>query len=151
MKKTFILFYISILCFSFEINNEVRKFGFYSNEISTDGEHSHGYTLQLWKYKNSLIGKLSYNEGLIGDQVSDYISNVNYNSKNGSLYFETALDNEKVNFNGKILKSKIIGTFKWNSKITNKESLGICCSDAEINIDYRTLDKWKKMWQRFDN
>ncbi|MBG6111887.1 hypothetical protein IWX84_002778 [Flavobacterium sp. CG_9.10] len=81
IKKRIFIFSLFVILTAFDIEKEVKTFGFYSNEKSNDGEHSKGYTLQLWKYRNTLIGKLSYNEGLIGDQISNYISNVKYNSE----------------------------------------------------------------------
>lgn len=151
MKKTFFIFSIFLILTAFNIEKEVKTFGFYSNEKSNDGEHSKGYILQLWKYKNTLIGKISYNEGLIGNQISSYVFNVKYNEEKGILYFESTLDGEKIKFNGKISKSKTFGTYTWPSKIDKNQSMKICCDDAPINIDYQTLNEWKKMWEEFEN
>jgi len=151
MKKTFLIFSLFLILTAFNIEKEVKTFGFYSNEKSNDGEHSKGYTLQLWKYKNTLIGKISYNEGLIGDQISGYISNVKYNSEKETLYFESALDGEKINFNGKISSSKTSGTYTWKSRIDKNQYMNICCEDAQINVDYLTLKEWKEMWKEFEH
>lgn len=130
--------------------NEVKTFGFYSNEKSNDGEHSIGYTLQLWRYKNTLVGKVSYNEALIGDHSSGFISNVKYDPKRKTLSFDSILGKENVSFSGKIISSRISGAFTWARHKDQNQSLKSCCKDAEINKDYLTLSEWKKMWQKFE-
>ncbi len=149
MKKTVILFFVFLLVSAFNSESEVKTFGFYANEKSFDGEHSKGYTLHLWTYKNALIGWISYNEGLIGDQISGDISNVKYDQKRGTLSFESVLEGEKIKFSGKISKAEASGTFTWASKMDKKQTMESCCEDAPINRDYPTLKDWEKMRENF--
>lgn len=149
MKKAFFVLAIFLILTAFNTEKAIKTFGFYSNEKSNDGEHSQGYTLQLWKYKNTIIGKISYNEGLIGDNISGYIANVKFNKE--MLYFESTLNDEKIKFNGKISKTKIFGTFTWPSQVDKDQLMKLCCNDAPINVDYATLNEWKKMWYKFEN
>lgn len=151
MKKTFLIFSLFLIFTSFKPESEIKPFGFYSNEKSSDGEHSNGYTLQLWKYKNNLIGKLSYNEGQIGTQVSGFISNVKYNSEKETLIFESKLDEERIVFNGKISKNKVVGTYIWPTRLDKNQTLKMCCKDAQINTEYQTFDEWEKMWKQYEN
>lgn len=149
MKKNIILLFVLI---SISLNAQVKKIGFYSNEVSKDAEHSVGYILQLWKYKDKIIGQISYNEGLIGDQISNFISNVQYDAKSKSFSFQSKLGNSHLEFIGKLYKSEVLGSFKWNStKATKQESLKICCKDSEINVDYKSLEHWNEMWKEFEN
>ena len=140
-----------LICFSLSLQAQVKKFGFYTNERSGDGEHSFGYTFQLWKYNNTIIGKVSFTEGLIGDQVSSFISDVHYNPETNAISFVSKIDNTPLEFNGTIYKSEIRGVFKWNlKKVTKLETLKLCCKDAEINVDYKSFEDWKAMWKQFD-
>ena len=149
MKNLLLLLSLLFFTSSF-IDNDVKRFGFYSNEKSTDGEHSLGYTIQLWKYDNNIIGKIEFNEGLIGDQVGGFIENVKYNSKTGNLIFQSQLDTEKITFIGKVYKAKIIGKVIWKTKTDKNQVLEKCCNDAEINRDFPTIKDWKSMWQKFE-
>jgi hypothetical protein len=149
MKKIIIALF---LFFSLSLNAQVKKLGFYTNEVSKDGEHSTGYTLQLWKYNDMIIGQVSYNEGLIGDQISNFISNVQYDPESKSFSFQSKLGDSLLEFVGNIYKTEVLGAFKWNSiKATKRKSLKICCEDAEINIDYKSFEDWKQMWKQFEN
>ncbi len=81
MKITLFFLIIISNVIAFTSDNELKTFGFYTNEKSTNGELPIGYTLQLWKYNNTLIGVLRYNEGSFGINTSGFIDNVKYNSK----------------------------------------------------------------------
>jgi hypothetical protein len=149
MMKTIALI-ASLLAFTFfNTKDEVKAFGFYSNEKSNDGNHSIGYTLQLWKYKGALIGQLSYNEAEIGSNARGLITNVKYNPTSKLLSFDATLNQQKISFKGKILSAQVLGTFTWSSHKAVRQSLKSCCKDAKINTDYPTLAKWKEMWQSF--
>ncbi len=76
MKKAFFILSIFLILTAFNTEKEDKNIWLLFKQKSNDGEHSLGYTLELWKYKNTLVGKVSYNKGLIGDQISGYISNV---------------------------------------------------------------------------
>ena len=149
MKNFLIIFSLLFLTSSFT-DKDVKRFGFYSNEKSTDGEHSIGYTIRLWKYNNNIIGKIEFNEGLIGDQVGGFIQNVKYNSKTGNLTFESLLESEKITFIGKVYRAKIIGNVIWKTKTEKNQVLAKCCNDAEINRDFPTIKEWKSMWRKFE-
>ena len=140
---------LSILFFtSFQQDTTVKVLGFFSNERSTDGEHSLGYGLHLWQYKGTLIGTLSYNQGLIGGQVASVISNVNYNKASGNISFGSSLDGEKVTFKGQIFPTKITGSFSWSNRVDTNQSLKSCCKDAPIYKNYKSYKDWEKMLQQ---
>ena len=149
MKNIILL--ISFFIFSnFSVNDQVKKFGFYTNEKSSDGEHSIGYTVQLWKYQNSFIGKMAYNQGLIGDQEEGFIKNVKYNMTSGDLNFDSELSGEKITFIGKINDRKLVGTITRKNRADKNQTLTKCCSDAPINVDYPTIKAWQNMWKQFE-
>ncbi|ANE52295.1 hypothetical protein [Flavisolibacter tropicus] len=140
---------LSVFIFSaFQQDNTVKVLGFFSNERSADGEHSSGYTLRLWQYNGSLIGILSYNQGLIGDQVVNVISNITYNKTNGDISFGCSLDGQAVTFKGKILPTKVTGSFTWSNRVDKNQSLKSCCKDAEIYKNYKSYKDWEKMMRQ---
>lgn len=151
MKITmqWVILALSILvCSSFQQDTPVKVLGFFSNEKSTDGEHSSGYTLNLWQYNASLVGMLSYNEGLIGDQVVNVISNVNYNKTSGDISFSSSLYGKTVLFKGKISPTKVTGSFTWSNRVDKNQLLKSCCKDAPIYKNYKSYKDWKKMVQQ---
>ncbi|MCW3106176.1 MAG: hypothetical protein JWQ09_682 [Segetibacter sp.] len=143
MKHLTIILSILILT-SFRQDKAIKVFGFYSNEKSSDGEHSKGYILNLWNYKGSFIGTMSYNEGLIGDQTTEIIRDVKYNKTNGNFSFTSLIGDEKVQFAGKIFPTKVTGTFTWSKRVDRNQSLKSCCKDAVIHKDYETFQIWEK-------
>lgn len=143
--KHIILFFSIVVVSSFRQDTTVRVYGFYSNERSTDGEHSSGYTLQLWQYKSSLIGALSYNEGLIGDQATNTISDVKFNQSTGNISFSSSLNGQTVSFQGKISPAKVIGSFTFRNRVEKSQSLKSCCKDAPIYKNYKSYKDWEKM------
>ena len=141
-----IILIVSVLLFSsFQQNTTVKVLGFFSNESSSDGEHSSGYSVHLWHYNGSLIGTLSFNQGVIGDQVVGVIRNVNYNKASGDISFGTTLDRQPVTFKGKVFPTKISGSFTWGDKIDKNQSLRSCCKDAEIYKNYKSYKEWENM------
>lgn len=144
MIKT-ILFTLILICNvnAFSLEKDVIKFGFYSNAISFAEEQPVGYTLQLWKYKGSIIGKLIYNEGCFGVNYSGFIDNVKYSPGRNAISFESNLNGTIVKFRGKINSNSIVGNFIWPDRINKNVLLTSCCLDDEINVDYNTLADWK--------
>lgn len=141
-----IILFLSLLIFSsFQQDTTVKVYGFYSNEKSADGEHSSGYTLHLWQYNGSLIGALAYNEGLIGDQAINTISEVKFNKATGDLSFSSSLNGQAVKFQGKIFPAKINGSFTWSNRVDKSQSLKSCCKDALIYKNYKSYNEWEKM------
>jgi hypothetical protein len=141
-----IILIISVLVFSsFQQDTSVKVLGFFSNERSSDGEHSVGYTLHLWQYNGSLIGILSFNQGVIGDQAEGVISNVKYNSASGDISFSTTLDGQAIIFKGKVFPTRISGSFTWGDKVDKNQSLTSCCKDAAIYKNYKTYKEWENM------
>jgi hypothetical protein len=147
--KQIISFILALTFSSFQQDSSVKVFGFYSNEKSLDGEHSTGYTLHLWKYKGSLIGTVSYNQGIIGDQTIEVINDVKYSNANGEFSFSSSLSGERVTFNGKVQPGKVVGTFLRGGMIDKNQSLKSCCKDAIIYKNYNTYNDWEKMLQQF--
>lgn len=132
---------------SFKQGTVVKVFGFYSNEISSDGEHSSGYSLHLWKFNERLVGLVFYNAGLIGDQAKGQIKDVKFNIANGDISFTSQLNGELINFTGIVQSTKVTGTFSWSTRIDKNQLLKSCCKDALIYKDYNSYPAWTKMIQ----
>jgi len=144
-----IIFFLFIFVFSsFQQNTTVKVLGFFSNERSADGEHSSGYTLHLWQYNGNVIGTLSYNEGLIGDQVVNTINNVKFNQANGDISFGSSLGKKAVAFKGKLSPTNVTGSFTWSNRVDKNQSLKSCCKDAPIYKNYKSYKDWEKMLQQ---
>ena len=143
--KQIILFVFILFLSSFQLDKTVKVFGFFSNEKSTDGEHSKGYTLHLWEYNSQLIGTVSFNEGLIGDQLVNVIEKVRYSKSTGEISFSSSFDDQTIAFKGKAFKSKVTGSFTWSDRTDNNQILNSCCKDAPIYKNYKSYQEWQKM------
>jgi hypothetical protein len=68
----------------------IRALGEFSNMRLTE-EHAYGYSVQLWRDGDSLIGLFLASEGLQGDTPTGALENVKYDPRTGSLSFAAKL------------------------------------------------------------
>ncbi len=135
---------------------ELKRFGFYSNETSSAGEHSDGYTLRLWIRHGSLFGLLKQHEGLIGDGPEGLLSDIKYDKKTGKIAFNARVYycinsngiNWNIHFEGHITNKKVVGLLSSDAPSAEKRQvvLSRCCEDAPLFKDYGTYETWKSDW-----
>ena len=68
----------------------IRAIGEFSNMRYTE-EHAYGYTIELWRDGDSVIGLLLVSEGLQGDTPTGVLENVRFDSRTGALSFTAKL------------------------------------------------------------
>ena len=133
---------------SYDSNSEIKLIGFYTNEESIDGEHSSGYFLHLWSLENQLLGKLTFNEGLIGSGANEWIIGT---ISGDSIELQSTVYDYDITFKGTISKTGVNGTFAWSSgKIDEQQYLKKCCEDAPIQKDYQNLSTFLVQWAELD-
>jgi len=140
---------------------EFKKFGFYSNEASSDGEHSDGYTLRLWTRHGSLFGLLKQHEGLIGDGPEGLLADIKYDKKTDKITFNARVDyckgsnglNWNIHFEGHITNKKVVGLLSSDAPSGEKQQVVFrrCCEDAPLFKDYATYETWKSDWLDLPN
>ena len=65
---------------------EIKPLGSYDYVRSSDGgDHCYGYSLQLWQYRDQLLGLLDIHEGLCGDPPCGVLQYVFHDVKTGHL------------------------------------------------------------------
>ncbi len=68
----------------------VAVVGSFSNMRYTE-EHAYGYSVELWRHGNSLIGLFLASDGPPGDTPTGLIENVEFRPKTGSFTFQARL------------------------------------------------------------
>ncbi len=126
---------------------QIKIIGIYTNEQSSDGEHSFGYTLHLYSYKQSHIGWLTLNEGLIGSGTPKPLSNIVIGAVN-ELEFRADYGSTEVFFNGILKSNSVEGNFFWSNGITDTlQVLRRCCQDGYVHKNYQTIEEFNKDWK----
>uniref|UniRef100_UPI00404AA5E8 hypothetical protein n=1 Tax=Fulvivirga sp. TaxID=1931237 RepID=UPI00404AA5E8 len=133
---------------SFDTNSTIKLIGFYTNEESSDGEHSSGYFLHLWSLNGQLLGKLTFNEGLIGSGANEWLQGI---LSGDSIELQSTVYDNEITFKGIVSKTEVKGTFIWsNGKIDEQQYLKKCCEDAPIHKDYQNLSTFLEQWTELD-
>jgi hypothetical protein len=76
--------------FAQDPDRPIRSMGEYSNMRYTE-EHEYGYTVELWRDRDSVIGLLLVSAGLQGDTPTGMLENVRFVSRTGALSFTAKL------------------------------------------------------------
>lgn len=92
-RKCILLAFItltSVVAYSQEPRNDepVKLFGSYEN-VKSDGEHSAGYTVDLWKHGGKSLGLIHVHRGLIGDPAAGRLSDIRYDATTRVLSFKS--------------------------------------------------------------
>jgi hypothetical protein len=141
----------------------VVSYGEFTNLHSSTGEHCSGYNVELWTYKDNLVGFLSNSEGLCGDSPTGVLEHIDYVPSTGALSFSVKISmgcsdlNEKreciyskdlFSFKGKLSQHRLKGTMTWydpdtkrnfrSENITLKRS-----SDSSYMQRYESLERWE--------
>src|ERR1039457_6913256 len=76
--------------FAQDADRPIRAIGEFSNTRHTEG-HDYGYTVDLWRDGDLVIGLLYVSEGLEGDAPTGMLENVKLQSRTGALSFSARL------------------------------------------------------------
>ena len=119
------------------------------------GAYSGGYTVWLWKSKDSLIGIFKLNEGEFGSGPEGTIEKVEFDPKSGNLSFESCLiaDTINIHFEGSLKQNALEGDiYQTNEdlepayRLREKVILEKCCDGAPLFKEYVSIEEWKKDW-----
>lgn len=149
---------------SAEADQAIKKLGVFTNMRFTT-EHQYGYSVELWRAKNRIIGFFSASEGLSGDTPIGILEDARFDSASGRLTFRARLsvamtadrNNKEIPtrdtfaFAGVLKTQKLIGTLTHTddsvSPATNsKEKITLAYSESEtagMNAA-RSYGEWKK-------
>ena len=125
-----------------------KPFGFFSNEKSSDGEHSGGFTLHVWDSPKGLYILLWVHEGLIGDGSPLRAVDVFFDPKSTRLTFRAEQSKGQfIRFSGSLTNGVAKGTFRFPSGfIANGQVMARCCDDAKKKRSYSSLEALEKDW-----
>jgi hypothetical protein len=121
---------------------EIKPLGSFENVRSSDGgEHCYGYSLEIWQYRDQLLGLLDIHKGLCGDPPCGVLQDVLHDVKTGRLIFWTQIG-ERWDFVGTLKRDSVVGTLNGQSihLAQNQNWVG---SDANRS---QTLGGWCDFW-----
>ena len=134
---------------------------------SGDGDHCGGYTVSIWKYKESLIGILNFYAAMCADPPSGIMQDISYSAQTGSLSFKAKLSvglaeisppkrsKDLFEFNGTFREGKLEGVMTWTDhnrdvpvlyqqkKITLKD-VNLTSFPKGIDKSFETYADWEK-------
>jgi hypothetical protein len=130
------------------ITASVTPHGFYSNEKSSDGEHSGGFHLYVWDSPDGIYVLVRVHESTIGSGPLRRALDLHYDPNSNALTFNAKIDPRRsLRFSGTLTKSRVIGTFWFsNGHIDNHQTLNRCCEDAARFKAYPSIDALKQEW-----
>ena len=122
---------------------DIRPLGSFENVRSSDGgEHCYGYSLELWQYRDRLLGLLDIHEGLCGDPPCGVLEDVFLDGNTGRLAFRSQIIGEAWDFAGTLKRDSVVGTLNGRSVslVRDQDWTG---SDAK---SVHTLAGWCDFW-----
>lgn len=123
--------------------DQLQYLGSFHNVSSNDGgEHCGGYSLGLWKYRDSVLGLLDVHAGLCGDPPCGVIRDVSLDSKTGRLEFWSLINGQTIQFQGRLTRESIDGAF-------NAERVRLAQDRDRMSSSFepdRDILAWCKFW-----
>jgi hypothetical protein len=141
----------------------VIPIGVYDNVYSADGEHAHGYHLELWKRGGELYGLLADYVADIADPPTGALEHIEYDPKSGKLRFEVRLStgvvynrshdgepsHDRLHFRGVLKPNRVVGTIEQHDELDDNGAVGaqhvVLPRDKRKLERYPTLEAWSKM------
>jgi len=132
-----------LLATSTTFAQDIRPLGFFENVHSSDGgEHCYGYSLQLWKYRDRLLGLLDIHQGLCGDPPCGVLQDAFLNVETGRLTFRSQIIGEAWDFAGTLKLDSVVGTLNGRS-VHLAQDHNWAGSDAKSS---HNLSSWCDFW-----
>jgi len=109
--------------------------GYFVN-VTQKGEHAYGYSLQLWRHDNEIVGLFSSTQGLAGDPPTGVLQDVRFDHHSGDLSFQTKLSAGRVytkehtgvssgevyKFKGNLSRNRIVGLLEVSNDLVPQSS-----------------------------
>ena len=129
--------------------------GEFSNMRFT-GEHAYGYSVQLWRNGDNLMGLFLASEGLAGDTPTGILENLKFDARTGKLSFRAKLTmgvevlgngrqastRDLFEFDGTLTKTALAGTLKRSPG--RVERVKLAKQKENSTIEAATYEEWKK-------
>jgi hypothetical protein len=141
----------------------VSVIGYFSNMRFTE-EHAYGYSVELWRRRDTFLGLFFASEGLQGDTPTGLLEDVKFDTKTGELSFRAKLSigvvyskehdgvpsRDLFVFAGVLTKNRLAGTLKRLDGLRPQaapriEKLALTRSKSNQGMEpFKSLDDWKK-------
>ena len=132
-----------LLASSTAFSQDIKPIGFFENVHSSDGgEHCYGYSLQMWIYRDQLLGLLDIHQGLCGDPPCGVLQDTFLDVETGRLTFRSQINEEAWDFEGTLKLDSVVGTLNGRSVhlVQDHKWAG---SDAKSS---HNLSSWCDFW-----
>ena len=127
-------------------------------------EHAYGYTAELWREHNRILGLFLWSEGLMGDTPTGLLEDVRYEPRTASLSFLARLttglfsnrqfsmvpSRDMVRFRGTLKGRHLRGTLEISNALTpeaapkrEKVDLTLSKKESDVMIDAKSYSDWK--------
>jgi len=150
----------------------VEVLGYFTNMNHTD-EHSYGYSIQLWKQEDHLLGFFLAAQGVSDDTPTGFLENIRYSPDDHSLSFRARLtagyridvegkmkpSRDVFIFNGYLTGNQITGTLEHSDQLDEDrppavEYIELFFVEEETKLmrtmkDLREWNEWKTMIMKF--
>jgi hypothetical protein len=140
----------------------IRTVGEFSNMRYTE-EHAYGYSVELWRDGDSLIGLLLVSEGLQGDTPTGLLENLKFDSRTGALSFTAKLTTGLVllpggrseasrdlfEFSGTLKAAALAGTLKRSDQRrptapVSEERIELEQQPPSATLQFASYAEWKR-------
>jgi hypothetical protein len=148
---------------AFSSEQAVSFVGEFSNMHHT-AEHAYGYSVQLWRSGNEIIGFLLSSNGLAADTPTGQLEKVHFDAGNGSLSFSAKLSVAQVyqgsgemkptrdlfTFSGSLQKGKVLAgvlshkDMLMPDRAPTVERIHLVKTDDSSIIEAKTSSEWKQ-------
>jgi hypothetical protein len=88
-------------------------------------EHAYGYTVELWRAGDCLVGFLSASEGLIGDTPTGLLQETHYDPKGGKLSFTAKLSIGMTTVRGREGMERSRDLFRFDGTLKGDRVVGV--------------------------
>jgi hypothetical protein len=139
----------------------IRTIGEFSNMRYTE-EHAYGYTVQLWRDGDAVIGLFLASEGLQGDTPTGMLENVKFDSRRGTLSFTARLttgvnisggrqepSRDLFEFSGILKTTVLTGTLRRSdprqpSRLSSRERVQLKIQAQDPMLSAASYAEWKR-------
>lgn len=126
----------------------VAHVGYYEKIESTTSGHCHGYSIYLWKHRDTLFGLLHRHQGLCGDPPCGVLDEIKLNPANKRISFKVDMAETRYSFAGTLDKELLTGTIteQWQgSPSVQEESVRLQRQkDDGLEEQFDSLEAWHR-------
>ena len=129
-------------------SRSVVRVGYYEKVEATPSGHCNGYSIYLWKHKDTLFGLLHRHQGLCGDPPCGVLDEIKLNPTNKRISFKVDMAETRYSFSGTLDKELLTGTIteQWQgSPLVQEESVRLQRQkDDYMEERFDSLEAWHR-------